>query len=197
MSFEIFKRHHFGLASAKLLFPFREVRVTSPVLNIDIELPEGFQSYRLRLTGLKSDNATASDLHMRISEDGGSTFEAGVSSYSYLSSVRVPGDSVLTNSEDAQAFVKLNRQFDVHRVGNAAPNIWTGELSIQSAGGSLDTPFNGSWRRGYMTSDVTNSPRIGGGSFTRLAATTATDVRLFLATGASFVAGKASLFVEK
>ncbi len=70
------------------LVPISEAGITSGDADLQIEIPAGYFSFRLELNYIIP-ATDAVDLHLRVSNDGGSTWESGASAYAYQSLIVV------------------------------------------------------------------------------------------------------------
>lgn len=97
------------------------------VTEVDIALPiaSGYDAFELHISNLQvtTDGAL---LQVRLSDDSGSTFEAGASDYRWV--MHVARTSAIYETDDADTLIKIGTATSSNGIGNAAGEFLTGVL---------------------------------------------------------------------
>lgn len=107
-----------NLPSAGRMILIEEINAASnPTLDFTTDIDGTYDEFMLRLDALRpaTDDAI---LWLRISEDGGATFESGASFYQFAYLGRTPGDSVEPESSGA-SYIRLTGLSGTYGVGTA------------------------------------------------------------------------------
>lgn len=74
------------------------VEITTPVDSLDIGLTGGYDIYKLEIQNLEREISDG-NLNVRVSEDGGATFAAGVTDYTWTSRTNTTASTTSTGSK--------------------------------------------------------------------------------------------------
>ena len=135
----------------------------------------GFRSFDFVLDYIKP-TTDAVDLWMRVSTDGGTTFDAGVSDYDWIGHIQFAG-GIVSDNDTADSEIHLNLS---DTLGNGAAEHFSTTVRLYNATGTGQRP-SFSWE--YVSN--TSFPRIGAGQAvgTRLTNQDTTDVRFLVSSG--------------
>lgn len=148
---------------------------SAAALDFALDAYPQFTAFKLILKELIPQTDTATPL-LRFSDDGGSTFEADASDYSFLrrrvSMITAPVEDL--GGDDAHTDIQL-----ASSAGNASNETFSCEITIFSPATSAHTRV--SWEGAYKRSDAVDYYLAGGGTF--LSTAPATDARFLFNTG--------------
>lgn len=160
----------------------------SSAANQDIPLAtyDAFTVHILQMTFATDNN----QLHVRFSDDNGSTFEAGASDYAW-SQVCSIATSAVAESDDADSEIQIGRTGAGNGIGNAAGEYLTLALDIIPAAGARPKGLH--WRGHYKDPSTRIIQTVGSGVFNGNT-NPINYMRLFAAAGGNITAGGVFVF---
>lgn len=144
--------------------------VTSGDSDIQIELPSGYDAFRLYLRFIVP-ATDAVDLHMRVSNDGGSTWESGASAYAYQNLIVRVGSGVYASQGASEIVLAsattvgsdtgeygVTLTLDIHgAVSSSLPTAMHGFVTTWRSDGQIESGYIGAQ---YLTAETIDRLQI-------------------------------------
>ena len=150
------------------------VAASSATIDFTAHITSGFDEYLITVANLVP-ATNASDLWLRVSTDGGSTFKAGASDYGYAQGGGSSGAAAYNNGNAAGAQIAM--AFSLSNTGAARP--LSGEIRIFGPASSSEKMIT--WQLGFVDSAGVWRYAMGAGSYN--ATTVINAFRLMMSSG--------------